>query len=155
MSLRRIYCKLLQLYPPDYRAFFAAEMAAAFDEAAIDRGRGLTGFTTFMFSELTGLVIGSCREWIARLAYSLSHSNGYIDGCGLPDPLLMRPAGIAWEAHYGWEPRRVAGETHRPAGSGDYMGGCLNAYQTFALGSPFRRLLILVWGPVRCCSRCH
>src|SRR5262249_43466122 len=58
MGLRRIYCKLLQLYPPDYRALFAAEMAAAFDEAVIDRRRRPTGLIAFMLAEPTRLCIG-------------------------------------------------------------------------------------------------
>jgi len=155
MGLRRIYCKLLQLYPPDYRALFAAEMAAAFDEAVIDRRRRPTGLIAFMFAELTGLVMGACREWIARLAYSLSHSNGYIDGRGLPDPLLMRPAGIAWETHYGWGATRVAAAGRAAAGARHNVGPCLNAQQTFALASPFRRLAILICGCARCCSGCY
>ncbi len=90
MSLRRIYRILLRSYPPDFKAFFAAEMTFAFDEGVIDcRGR-LSGLIAFMFAELTGLLSGACREWIARLAYSLSHTNSYINGRGLPDPLLMK-----------------------------------------------------------------
>jgi len=150
MSVRLIYCRLLRLYPPDYRAFFAAEMAAAFDEALIDeRCRRLTGFIALVFAELTGLLIGACREWMARLAYSLSHTNGYIGGGGLPDRLLMRPPGIGWETYYGRGTTCSADEVR------DEAGPCLNGYQTFGLACPLRRLFILVFGSGCCCSRCH
>jgi len=145
---------LLRLYPPDYRAFFAAEMAAAFDEAIIDRPRRLSGFITFLFTELTGLAIGACREWLARLDHSLAHSNSYINGRGLPDLLLMRPPGVTWETHYGWETGR-ASTGGAAAGSLHICGPCLNAYQTFALASPIRRLFILVCSSIRCCNGCH
>jgi len=150
MILRRIYSTLLWLYPPDYRAFFAAEMAATFDEAVINQRQVQVGrFIVFTLAEFIGLLTGACREWIAMLAYSLSHSNGYIDGQGLPDRLLMRPPGIAWQAHYG---RKI---TPCAAKAGDEAGPCLNAYQTFSFGSSLRRLLILTCGPSRYCGNCR
>jgi hypothetical protein len=145
MTAQRIYNFLVRLYPAEYRALFGAEMSAVFDMTA--RGRRREGFTAtagLFLVETTSLLTGAAREWIAKLAYAVSHSVNYIDGRCLPDPLLMRPPGVSWAQHYGWGPGRTTGLP------GDPCSACLNAYQTFALASPFRRLAIITLSARRC-----
>jgi hypothetical protein len=164
MTLRRIYDLLLRLYPTEYRALFGAEMSAVFDKTTRDRRRqGRIATAGRFLVEMTGLGLAAAREWIAKLEYSVSHSVNYIDGRCLPDPLLMRPPGVSWLQHYGREAIALAGQpgdSHYgwgrggPAGQpGDPGGPCLNAYQTFALASPLRRLVILTFGS-RGCRHC-
>jgi hypothetical protein len=146
MSLRRAYLILLRLYPREHRSCFAAEMAAVFAEGAVDRRRqGRASMARFTLTEMTGLVAGAWRERIAKLAHSLCHTGSYIDGRGLPDRLLMRPAGVAWESYYG---SQTAGALAQEATV--IIGPCLNAYQRFAFGSTLRRLVILACGTCRC-----
>jgi hypothetical protein len=162
--LRSIYTLLLWLYPREYRALFGAEMSAAFDEAVRDQRRGCIGAAGLFLNEMSGLVLAAVHEWIAKLVYSLSHSVSYINGRCLADPLLMRAPGVAWLEHYGpqhyrqqhyrWELGAPAAQTDygRPTDGwyGDSGAGCPNAYQVFALASPFRRLVILIVGFGRC-----
>ncbi len=84
MDARRVYRTFLKLYPWDYRAAFAWEMLAAFE-----RNR------TRVFSECAGLVIGACREWIAKLT-----TDRAVRGRTLPDIRMMRPAGISREVWF-------------------------------------------------------
>jgi hypothetical protein len=63
--MRRLYQFILQFYPAEYRAAFAAEMLATFDGAAAGfrhRGRWLR----FAARELLGLVAGLPAEWTAK-----------------------------------------------------------------------------------------
>jgi hypothetical protein len=65
--MRKIYRAILQLYPPEYRALFAAEMTQTFDQAALyHRKRGPGAFPRFAATELTGLLSGLATEWVAR-----------------------------------------------------------------------------------------
>jgi len=99
MNAQRAYKHLLRLYPRDYRAMFAFEMLAAFEQAAEERhGCG------FVLAEITGLLIGAALEWIAKLT-----SDSSVRGRVFPDRLRMRPPGVPWEVHYarafaGWPP---------------------------------------------------
>ena len=93
----RAYNALLRLYPRDYRAAFSSEMSRAFEIAASER-RGRLGYPWFVVKELSGLLIGAGAEGIAKLTTS-----SFIRGRALPDRLKMRPAGVAWEAHYAGE----------------------------------------------------
>ena len=86
--MRRAYQSLLRLYPYDYRAMFAAEMIAAFDEATQERPAARV-------AELIGLLIGAAAEWIAKLTSSPS-----IRGRSLPDLRMMRPPGVTKEAWF-------------------------------------------------------
>lgn len=93
MSMRRFYSALLRLYPRDYAACFAEEMANAFENACLERRRqGWTAFARFAMAELAGLVIGAGTEWIARLTTDRS-----VRGRGLPDLRNMRPVGVSRE----------------------------------------------------------
>ena len=90
MIADRAYRTLLRLYPADYTALFAAEMARAFERAAEEQraeGRGV--FVRFALRELVGLMIGSAGEWTAKLTTDKS-----IRGRCLPDLRMMRPAGV-------------------------------------------------------------
>jgi hypothetical protein len=90
MHAKRAYNFLLQLYPRDYRAMFAAEMLSAFEQAAEEqRGRA------FVLWELASLLVGAGSEWIAKLT-----SDSSIRGRLLPDRVRMRPPGVPWEVHY-------------------------------------------------------
>lgn len=101
--MRRAYVFLLQLYPRDFGATFAAEMLSAFEEAAGDqRERGTAFYFRFALAELASLVPGIGFEWCAKLIYGVHDSHSYITGEYLPDLRSMRPPGISWEAHYGW-----------------------------------------------------
>lgn len=67
--MRQAYKLLLQLYPADYRASLAAEMLATFEEASEERRDcGWLVFGRFAFEEVTGVVVGATKEWIARIA---------------------------------------------------------------------------------------
>jgi hypothetical protein len=65
--MRRLYQFILKFYPAEYRAAFAAEVLATFDQAIADsrqRGRVLR-FATW---ELLGLLTGLLTEWAAKRA---------------------------------------------------------------------------------------
>jgi hypothetical protein len=64
MNLEPVYELLLRLYPPEYRALFAREMLAVFQEAAEER-RG-SAFLALILAEWIGLAIGAAAEWIAK-----------------------------------------------------------------------------------------
>jgi hypothetical protein len=97
VTLEQLYRFGLLLYPADYRARFATEMAAAFDQAARQHGSGgAMAFTRFTLAESTGLVLGMAAEWIAKLM-----SDQSARGRALPDCRKMRPPGVSrtqWSA---------------------------------------------------------
>jgi hypothetical protein len=86
--MKRFYRFALQLYPADFRTRFAAEMLAAFDEAADTRGA--------FVQELAGLLAGISSEWIAKFSTDRSTR-----GRALPDLRMMRPPGVAREQWFG------------------------------------------------------
>jgi len=87
----RAYAAFLRLYPFDYRSAFAGEMVTAYAQAAADRcDRGLGAMIRFTAGELIGLAIGACAEWMVKLTSDRSRR-----GRCLPDPRMMRPAGVA------------------------------------------------------------
>jgi hypothetical protein len=66
--MRPAFKFLLKLYPEDYRASFAAEMMATFDESAAERRRcGRIVFSRFALEEITGVIGGAAKEWIGRI----------------------------------------------------------------------------------------
>jgi hypothetical protein len=66
--MRLAYKILLRLYPADYRASFAAEMVATFEESAEERrGCGWVVFARYALEETTGVVVGAAKEWISRI----------------------------------------------------------------------------------------
>jgi hypothetical protein len=149
MKMRRTYSSLLRLYPRGHRVVFADEMLAVFDEAAQERMRqGWGASARFALRELAGLIIGAAREWLAKLAYSVRHSNSYIEGRGMPDRLFMRPAGVGWEAFYGGRilQGKGTGRADREQAGSMRSQRCLNAQQRFESGSSLRRLLLFVFG---------
>jgi len=81
--MKRAFVILLKFYPYDFRAAFAAEMLAAFEET----GAG--------WREFPGLAAGAAREWIAKWT-----SDKYVRGRALPDVRMMRPAGISKEVWF-------------------------------------------------------
>jgi hypothetical protein len=86
----RAYAAVLRLYPVDYRSSFAGEMVTAFADAAADRcQRGPGAMIRFTAGELIGLTIGAGAEWIVKLTSDRSRRAR----C-LPDPRMMRPAGV-------------------------------------------------------------
>jgi hypothetical protein len=86
--MKRAYRTLLRLYPADYRAMFAAEMARAFDRLVEERHSHLT-------SELLGAIAGAACEWIAKWTTDPS-----VRGRSLPDLRMMRPPNISKELWY-------------------------------------------------------
>jgi hypothetical protein len=123
---RRAYDHLLLLYPRDYRATFAAEMAATFEEAAAERrGLGKVAFARFFLAELIGLARGAVAErmaklaadvyrsanlagrfflpaeWLANLVYTAYGSDGSFRSRCAPDLRMMRPVGVPREVWYG------------------------------------------------------
>ena len=93
MSLGGAYRTLLRLYPNDYRAQFAAEMATAFEQATGERRRQRGSvFVRFLLGEFTALLIGAAAEWIAKLTTDSS-----VRGRCLPDLRMMRPPGVPRE----------------------------------------------------------
>lgn len=92
-QLNRAYKSLLRLYPLDYRARFAAEMLATFQQTAIERRKqGSLPFTRFASFELLGLLAGSEIEWLEKLLTDRS-----VRGRHLPDLRMMRPPGVPKE----------------------------------------------------------
>jgi len=85
----RTYQALLNLYPYDFRAAFAAEMLAAFAGGPAER-RG---------AELAGLLTGAASEWIVKLT-----SDSAVRARTLPDLRMMRPAGMPRELWFGHIP---------------------------------------------------
>lgn len=82
--------KLLQLYPYDYKVWFAAEMLTAFEELVeARRGRGSAAQVRFAIAELMGLLIGASSEWIAKLT-----SDRSVRARLLPDWRMIRPTGV-------------------------------------------------------------
>ena len=77
--MQLIYRAILRLYPAEYRAVFASEMVATFDQAAADSGkRGILHFVLFATCEFAGLLKGLFTERMARRAAQ----DGYITtGC--------------------------------------------------------------------------
>jgi len=62
------YKLLLLLYPPEYRAEFAAEMLATFSESAQERRkRGYAVLARFVMKEINGLLSGAAKEWIEKI----------------------------------------------------------------------------------------
>ncbi len=97
MSTRQVYSALLRLYPRDYTAAFADEMAAAFERACAEHRRGgRAALVRFAVSEMAGLFTGAAREWIAKLTTDSS-----VRGRCLPDLRKMRPAGVPRELWFG------------------------------------------------------
>lgn len=95
--MRQAYATLLRLYPRDFRASFAAEMLTAFERTAEEQHAcGRAALARFAVTELAGLLISCGVEWVAKLTTDSSVRGRY-----LPDRLMMRPPGVAWEAHYG------------------------------------------------------
>jgi hypothetical protein len=91
--MRHAYRTLLQLYPEDYRALFAAEMCSAFDKAAAERrAQGASAFVRFALTECIGMTIGAGAEWLAKLTTDAS-----VRGRCLPDLRMMRPPGVTRE----------------------------------------------------------
>lgn len=84
--MKRAYRILLSLYPYDYQALFAHEMARTFDQLAEDR----------QARELAGLLIGAVREWIAKRT-----TDPMVRGRVLPDVRMMRPVGVTRELWFG------------------------------------------------------
>jgi hypothetical protein len=100
-------------------------------------------------------LVGAAREWFAKFAYSVRHSNSYISGRGLPNRLFMRPAGVGWEAFYGSRilQGKGSGRADRKQAGSLRSQGCLNAQQRFESGSSLRRLLLFVLGDSCQCAR--
>jgi hypothetical protein len=88
MTLKRAYRILLHLYPADYRAMFAAEMARAFDRLVEQRHDRRA-------VELLGVIAGAAREWIAKWTTDPS-----VRGRSLPDLRMMRPPNVSKELWY-------------------------------------------------------
>ena len=97
MKGKQVYAALLQLYPSDYRARFAAEMLAAFEEGAAEqRARGQWAAARFVLKELMSLLLGAAAEWETKLACDRTTR-----GRCLPDWRMMRPPGVTREEWFG------------------------------------------------------
>src|SRR4051812_30739044 len=58
--MKRSFAALMKLYPPGYRALFADEMAAVFEEACRDhRTQGHAAYLLYLIGEFAGLVKGA------------------------------------------------------------------------------------------------
>jgi len=90
------YRTLLRLYPHDFRVWFAAEMATAFEARAAEcQALGLAVFLRFAFAELIGLVKGAGAEWVAK-----STTDPAQRARSVPDLRMMRPPGITRDAYF-------------------------------------------------------
>lgn len=64
--MKRAFQFCLILYPREHRDKFAEEMTHVFEQAAADRrAEGWVPYFRFTFSELSGLLIGAARAWLA------------------------------------------------------------------------------------------
>ncbi len=86
---KRAYRALLRLYPADYRAMFAADMARAFDKILQER-RG------HVLAELISVIVGAAAEWVAKWTTDAS-----VRGRSLPDLRMMRPPGVPKQLWFG------------------------------------------------------
>jgi hypothetical protein len=69
MFAARIYRKLLNLYPPGFRARFGAEMQSVFEESAAEhRRRSPRSVFPFALKEFLGLIAGGATERHAAAA---------------------------------------------------------------------------------------
>ena len=106
----RAYRFLLNLYPYDFRLWFAAEMLDAFTQSAADR---------HAVFELATLLAGAAAEWLDKWM-----GDRDARARALPDWRMMRPAGISKEAWFepggggpgGFGPS-WSGPTRRPCSS--------------------------------------
>ena len=89
---RRIYRALLLLYPADYRAMFAVEMARAFDRIAEEHPGAIP-------KEIAGLITSAAAEWIAKWT-----TEPVVRGRSMPDLRMMRPVGVTKEMWFGKPP---------------------------------------------------
>ncbi len=90
--MQLFYRAILRLYPAEYRAVFAPEMLATFDQAAMDsRKRGVLHFVSFATREFAGLLKGLFAEqmakWAAQEAYITSRSSS-TDSTQLPAEIV-------------------------------------------------------------------
>jgi len=101
MDMKRAYDILLRLYPADYRALFAAEMSATFEEAARERrGHGWAVFARFTFAELAGLLIGAGAEWGAKFTPVARLSNNSPSAAAYMLLQKMRPPAVGRDSFY-------------------------------------------------------
>jgi hypothetical protein len=84
--MRPVYRALLCLYPYDYRQRFEAEMVATFRSER-------------PLAELSGLLAGALREWIAKWT-----TPAFLRGRHLPDVRMMRPVGVTKQDWFGQPP---------------------------------------------------
>jgi hypothetical protein len=88
MTARRLFKRVLGLYPADFRARFEPEVLAIAIlrvESAVDaRARRMCSVR-----EAGGLIAGACREWMAKLT-----TDPVVRARTLPDCRLMRPVGV-------------------------------------------------------------
>ena len=93
---KSVYRALLSLYPWDYATAFSEDMEMAFEEACEEQERrGRWHFVRFATSELSSLVWGLGKEWLAKLTTEES-----VRGRSLPDLRRMRPVGITQEVWF-------------------------------------------------------
>jgi hypothetical protein len=90
--MKGIYRALLHLYPADYRAMFADEMARAFDRIAEEHPSAI-------HQEIVGLIAGAAAEWIAKWT-----TEPTTRGRSLPDLRMMRPVGVTRKMWFGKPP---------------------------------------------------
>ena len=93
---KSVYRALLSLYPWDYATAFSEDMEMAFEEACEEQERrGRWHFVRFATSELSSLVWGLGKEWLAKLTTEES-----VRGRFLPDIRKMRPVGVSYEVWF-------------------------------------------------------
>jgi hypothetical protein len=131
MNIERIYARLLQLYPSDYRALFGAEMLGVFESVDEERQHNArAAYVRFVSCEFAGLVAGAARErighaahavyrsanlssplslpaeWLASLTYVAFRSNPAFISRLVPDPRMVRTWRLSWRSDEG-QPDRL------------------------------------------------
>jgi hypothetical protein len=95
-----VYRTALRLFPADYTFWFGREMLVALEMAGEEhRRRGWAAYVGHVSAELTGLVAGAAREWIAKLIGDKAARDR-----ALPDWRMMRPAGVPSEVWFAGQP---------------------------------------------------
>jgi hypothetical protein len=96
--MRRVYLWLLRFYPREYRAAFAGQMLATFDESAAEyKQKGWGTYVCFAVGELFSLATGAAREWIVNPTTPAMAGEGVLADLGerLPGPVTMAEQRIA------------------------------------------------------------
>ncbi len=88
--MQQAYRAILRCYPAEHRAIFGQEILRTFEQAASENRRRGTAALCFALAELTGLVTGLCKEWIAKW----TGGDQYMRACHVPEENCDLPSEV-------------------------------------------------------------